>query len=116
MKQVVLVDGPQGIIHGNKGKRPWNKLDDTLIHRIVTLYETKYYGFNCLHFQDMLEQEDIYIRRESLRSIFHIHQFPQRKHRSKRRYARRERKPQSGLLIQQDTSFHDWFSTGIRMP
>jgi len=113
MKHAVLVDGPQGIIHGNKGRRPWNKLDETLINRIVTLYETKYYGFNCLHFQDMLEQEDIHIRRESLRSIFHTHQFPQRKHRSKRRYARRERKPQSGLLVQQDTSFHDWFSTGI---
>lgn len=113
IKHAVLVHGPQGIIHGNKGKRPWNKLNETLISRIVTLYETKYYGFNCLHFQDMLEQEDIHIRRESLRSIFHTHQFPQRKHRSKRRFERRERKPQSGLLVQQDTSFHDWFSTGI---
>lgn len=113
MKHAVLVDGPHGIVHGNKGKRPWNKLDDALIARIVTLYETKYYGFNCLHFQDMLEQENIHIQRESLRSIFHIHQFPKRKHRSKKRYERRQRKPQSGLLIQQDTSFHDWFSTGI---
>ena len=114
MKQKIQAQGVSGMVHGNTGKSPWNKRAPALVDRIVRLYEAKYYGFNCLHFRDMLmEHENIAITRESLRSLFHAHGFPQRKHRSPRRYERRDRKPQSGMLIQQDTSIHDWFGTGV---
>lgn len=114
MKQKVQTKGVAGMIHGNTGKLPWNKCAATLVDQIVALYGSKYYGFNCLHFRDMLlEYENISMTRESLRSLFLVHGFPRRKHRSPRRYERRDRKPQPGMLIQQDTSIHDWFGTGI---
>ena len=115
MKQNVLVSGITGLIHGNTGKTPWNKRPHDVIDQIVTLYETKYTGFNCLHFRDMLAQhERITITRESLRTIFIAHDLPRKKRHTKRRFERRERKPQAGMLIQQDTSIHDWFSCGTK--
>lgn len=113
MKQRVLISGIAGLTHGNRGKHPWNKLDTQTVDRIVSLYTTKYQGFNCLHFRDMLEEhEGIRVKRESLRLLFLAHDFPRKRRRPSRRFERRERKPQRGMLIQQDTSFHDWFSTG----
>jgi len=112
LKRKVMIGGPLALIHRNIQRTPWNRRDDKLTTRIVTLYETKYYGFNCLHFKDMLEDEGVRIGRESLREIFITHGFPRRKKRVTRRYQRRERKPQPGLLIQQDGSPHDWFGTG----
>ena len=74
MKQKVQGSGVIGLVHGNTGKSPWNKRATVAIDHIVTLYETKYTGFNCLHFQDMLERnEGIVIPREPLRRIFVTH-------------------------------------------
>lgn len=115
MKQKMVAFGVQGLVHGNTGKPPWNKRKENIVDQIVRLYETKYSGFNCLHFQDMLErQEGIVIPRESLRRIFLAHDLPRKKRHAKRRFERRERKPQAGMLIQQDTSIHDWFSQGTK--
>lgn len=111
MKQKVLISGITAFIHGNQGKTPWNKRDGQIVDRIVKTYKSKYVGFNCLHFRDMLAQhESITITRESLRTIFIAHDLPRKKRRPQRRFERRERKPQTGMLIQQDTSLHDWFS------
>lgn len=113
MKRKVLLSGVQGLVHGNAGRPPWNKLDAHLTERIISLYQTKYTGFNCLHFRDMLEEhEGIRVKRESLRLLFLAHDLPRKKRRPQRRFERRERKPQSGMLLQQDTSIHDWFGTG----
>lgn len=113
MKRRVIASGVTGLIHGNTGKRPWNKQRQPLVDDIVHLYATKYAGFNCLHFRDMLEEhEGIAVKREWLRLVFLAHDLPRKKRRSQRRFERRARKPQPGMLIQQDTSTHDWFGTG----
>jgi len=66
IKRRVRVYGVIGLVHGNRGKRPWNKLDTQMVTRIVSLYTTKYAGFNCLHFRDMLEEhEGIRVKRVS---------------------------------------------------
>lgn len=115
MKQKLLVFGVRSLIHGNAGKTPWNKRKKDVVDHIVTLYKTKYTGFNCLHFQDMLEQnEGVIIPREPLRRIFAAHDLPRKQRHTQRRFERRERKPQAGMLIQQDTSIHDWFSKGAK--
>lgn len=112
VKRKVRRGGVMSLIHGNAGRIPWNKRPNDIVDTIVRRYTTTYEGFNCLHFRDMLEErEDIVIPRESLRQIFVTHELPRKKRRPSRRFERRERKPQAGLLIQQDTSFHDWFST-----
>lgn len=114
LKRKVLLSGINGLVHGNTGKLPWNISDSRSIEQIVALYQTKYTGFNCLHFRDMLEDhEGITIPRESLRRIFLAYALPRKKRHAPRRFERRERKPQAGMLIQQDTSIHDWFSVGI---
>lgn len=115
IKRKVLTTGIAGLTHGNAGKTPWNKRKQITVDQIVTLYKTKYQGFNCLHFQDMLAvHESIIIAREPLRRIFIAHSLPRKKRRAQRRFERRERKPQVGMLIQQDTSIHDWFSIGTK--
>ena len=114
LKRNVRLGGITSLIHGNAGKPPWNKRSIAVVDAIVHTYKTTYEGFNCLHFRDMLiEREQIDIPRESLRRIFVAHDLPRKKRKSPRRFERRERKPQEGLLIQQDTSFHDWFGTGV---
>lgn len=114
LKQKVRLYGIEGLRNGNTGRTPWNKRETTFLNHVVTLYKTKYEGSNCLHFQDMLAMyENIIIPRESLRRIFLAYGLPRKKRRTPRRFERRERKPQQGMLIQQDTSFHDWFSTGV---
>lgn len=113
LKRKVLLSGINGLVHGNTGKPPWNTSDSRSVKKIVALYQTKYTGFNCLHFRDMLEDhEGITIPRESLRRIFLAHALPRKKRHAPRRFERRARKPQTGMLIQQDTSIHDWFSVG----
>lgn len=115
LKRKVRLGGITSLIHGNAGKPSWNKRPMDVVDTIVRHYKTTYEGFNCLHFRDMLEEkEHIAIPRESLRRIFVTHDLPRKKRRSLRRFERRERKPQAGLLVQQDTSIHDWFSVGQR--
>ena len=50
--------GKSGFIHGNRSRKPLNKLDDSISSDIVTLYKTKYYEFNFSHFRDFLEMEE----------------------------------------------------------
>lgn len=114
LKRKVRVGGITSLMHGNAGKPPWNKRPAAVVDTIVRSYRSTYEGFNCLHFRDMLEdREHVVIPRESLRRIFVAHDLPRKKRHTPRRFERRERKPQTGMLIQQDTSFHDWFSTGM---
>lgn len=114
LKRKVRLGGITSLIHGNAGRPSWNKRPMDIVDTIVHHYKTTYEGFNCLHFRDMLkEKEHIVIARESLRRIFVAHDLPRKKRRPSRRFEHRERKPHAGLLIQQDTSFHDWFSIGV---
>lgn len=114
LKKKVRLGGITSLIHGNAGKPSWNKRPASTVDAIIRIYKTRYEGFNCLHFRDMLqEREGIMISEEPLRRIFIAYDLPRKRRRTPRRFERRERKPQAGLLIQQDTSFHDWFGTGV---
>lgn len=114
LKKKVRLGGITSLIHGNAGKPSWNKRPALMVDTIVQIYKTRYEGFNCLHFRDMLEErEGMVIPEEPLRRIFIAYDLPRKRRRAPRRFQRRERKPQAGMLIQQDTSFHDWFGTGV---
>jgi hypothetical protein len=70
---------------------------------------------NTLHVRDKLKEEyGIVIGRETLRKLFKQLSLPLHKHKSPRRFNRRERKPMAGMLVQSDGSFHDWFETGTK--
>ena len=104
--------GLQGVVHGNKGRAPVNKTPDKVKEKVVKLLEGKYQGLNTLHFQEKLEEEGIQLGRESIRKIYIERGIARRKHKRRRRFSLRERMPQAGLMVQMDSSLHDWLSTG----
>lgn len=97
--------------HGNIGKKPVNRIDESLKQNIIELLKGRYFDFNVLHAREMLWEEfGIEVKRETLRKICHKIGIVKRakKRRSKvRRY--RDRSRQAGLLVQMDGSYHKWF-------
>jgi transposase len=104
-------EGPEGLVHGNRGRPAANRTGDTLRKQILALVEDRYGDFNDTHLTEILaEREEISIGRETLRSILRSagHR-PKRKRRPKRHHRRRERSATKGLMILWDGSFHRWF-------
>jgi len=106
LKKKVVASGIQGIL---RPKLPSNrKLPDSLKERIKSLYRKIYYDFNIRHFNDKLrENHRINLSYETVRTILisgRIHT-PKKK---KLIHRRRRRMPKSGLLIQMDSSEHNW--------
>jgi len=101
---------PTWVYHGNQGRRPSNALSARVKRRVVELAKGKYAGFNDSHLQEKLtEQEGLRLSRQSVRRILRAagRASPQRRRPRKYR-ARRERRPQRGMLLQVDASRHDW--------
>ncbi len=69
-----------------------------------------YAGLNHTHMTEMLsEREGIDLSRSTVRRVLLAGGLPSpRRRRSPRRYRRRERYPQKGMLLQVDGSRHDW--------
>lgn len=60
--------GEEGLLHGNKGRTPANKLDHD---QIFLIYLNEYLGFNISHFVDMLrENKNIIVSEATVRTIF----------------------------------------------
>ena len=74
------------------------------------LAEGPYAGFNHTHLTEMLaEREDIHLSRSTVRRVLLAGGLPSpRRRKAPRRYSRRERYPQEGMLLQIDGSRHDW--------
>jgi predicted outer membrane repeat protein len=51
-------DGAAALIHGNRGRRPVNRLDDERRARLLELAATTYAGFNATHLAEMLAEEE----------------------------------------------------------
>jgi len=100
--------GLQGIVkkYNNAGKNL--KLNDTLSRKIIKLHEDVYFDFNILHFKEKLQEDyNIILSYESIRQLL----LKNGKHISKKRkkiYRRRRRMPKAGLLVQMDSSQHQW--------
>jgi len=106
LKKKVAALGIQGIL---RPKMPSNrKLPDSLKERIKSLYRQTYYDFNIRHFNDKLrENHKINLSYETIRQTLisgRIHT-PKKK---KLVHRKRRRMPRSGLLIQMDSSEHNW--------
>lgn len=103
--------GIQFVVHGNVGKSPHNKIDDKLKQKVQKLIQEKYYDVNLQHLAELLsEQENIAIKRETLRRWAHdIHHVKRAKKRRTKARKKRERMISAGLLLQMDGSTHRWF-------
>ena len=102
--------GLESVIHGNRGRRPWNRSGDKVWKEILTLVRKRYLDINDLHLKEILEREhQIVVGRESLRLRLRGAGIgPKRKRRVRKSRCRRERKPAAGVMLQIDASAHDW--------
>ena len=103
-------EGAAAIAHGNRGRKPSTTTYPDTQHRVRELAEGRYAGFNHTHLTEMLaEREGIALSRSTVRRVLLADggRSPRRRRASKR-YSRRERYPQEGMLLQIDGSRHDW--------
>jgi transposase len=103
-------EGAAGVAHGNRGKRPYNKLDDAVRGKVTELAESKYVGLNTQHLTEILaEREGLSLSRSTVRRVLLSSGIRSpRKRRAPRHRSRRERRSQQGMLLQIDGSHHDW--------
>jgi hypothetical protein len=103
--------GVQGVLHGNRGKAPWNKTGSEKIEQVLVLARGRYQGLNDTHLTEKLkEKEKIVVSRATVRTILRQAGIAAvRKRGVKRHYKRRERKAQEGALLLWDGSPHHWF-------
>ena len=102
--------GVQGLLHGNRGKAPWNKTGSEKIKQVIELTRGRYQGLNDSHLTEKLrEKEKIALSRATVRTILRGAGIAAvRKRGVKRHYKRRERKAQEGALLLWDGSPHRW--------
>ena len=103
-------EGIAALAHGNRDRKPYNAIEDSLRQQVVSLASSKYTGFNHQHLTESLaEREDIFISRSSVRNILLGAGIRSpRKRRPPKHRSRRERYPKEGMLLQIDGSPHDW--------
>ena len=109
LKRKLREKGIEGIIHGNRGRASPRRIPDPVRDTIDYLYRGKYDGFNISHFTEMIEErEGIFISRETVRGIL----LQKGSYKKKKRYPKhrswREPMPKEGMMLQFDTSDHDW--------
>lgn len=87
------------------------KIPDSLLKQIAHLYQNTYYDFNIMHFKDMLvKNHHIKLSYETIRKTlikYQLHQPSKKKitHRLRRRMTK------AGMLLQMDSSQHQWLPT-----
>jgi len=106
LKKKVKELGFKGILRA--GRDAPNKIPDKLADKVSGLYRKYYRGFNILHFKDRLDEiHKIHLSYESIRKtlIQAKEHYPKKK---KKIHRQRRRMPKAGLLVQMDSSQHNW--------
>lgn len=105
-------EGAAGLVHGNRGRRPANRVADEVAHRVVELARTTYAGFNPVHLAECLAADPeapLDLSPRTVRRILAAAAVATpRTRRTSRGHARRERMPRAGMLLQADGSRHAW--------
>ena len=102
--------GAAAVAHGNRGRKPATTTCPRRQQRVMELAEGPYAGLNHTHLTEMLaEREDVHLSRSTVRRVLLAGGLRSpRRRRASKRYSRRERYPQEGMLLQIDGSRHDW--------
>lgn len=112
LRRQVREDGPQGVVHGNRGRASARRLADAVRARVVDLLlgEVK---LNDHHLADRLAAEGIEVSPASVRRVRRELKIPaKRRRRAPRHRRRRERQVRRGALVLIDGSPFPWFDAG----
>ena len=103
-------EGVAAVAHGNRGRKPSTTTCPSTQQRVMELAKGPYAGLNHTHLTEMLaEREDVALSRSTVRRVLLAGGVPSpHRRRAPKRYRRRERYPQEGMLLQIDGSRHDW--------
>jgi len=109
VRGAVAERGKAGVVHGNQGRAPSNRVGAKTRRRVETLFRSKYVGFNDQQFTEELVGEGIEMGKSTVRRILRDAKLPaSRQRRATKHRARRDRRPQAGLMILWDGSSHAW--------
>jgi transposase len=103
-------EGLAGLVHGNRGRTPWNKSGAARWARVLRLVQKRYTDVNDQHLCELLERNHaIQLHPEALRRRLRAAGLaPKRSRRPRKFRQRRERRAAAGMLLQVDASRHDW--------
>lgn len=103
--------GLDGLIKKYNNKNKNLKITELLEKKLLNWRKEIYPDFNILHFKDKLEEiHDVKLSYETLRQFLIKHDDHKVKKR-KKVYRRRRRMPKAGMLIQMDSSQHQWIES-----
>jgi len=102
-------EGVRAVIHGNRGRRPNNKIKEEVRQTILKYAKEEFLDYNDSHFTDELNELGITVSRSTVRRIRRENGYKSpRKHHQPKHRSRRKRVIQAGMLLQTDGSKHDW--------
>ncbi|GFP27970.1 ISNCY family transposase [Candidatus Hakubella thermalkaliphila] len=108
LKTRLLKRGFEALLRRTPPSPPNKRINDSLTKEILKLLQDFYYDFNILHFKDKLgENHDLQLSYESLRQILIKAGEPNPK-KKKKVHRQRRRMPKAGMLVQRDSSQHQW--------
>lgn len=111
LRRKVREQGPEGLVHGNRGKSSNRRISDEERKKIASLLHRRYYDFGPTLASEKLEKgHDIKRSRVTIRKIMIEQGLWEPKKRKKIKYrCQRARKDHFGEMIQFDGSYHPWF-------
>ena len=104
-------EGKSGLMSRRRGKPGNNRLPSEMRKQVVSLVRKHYKDFGPTLASEKLEQRhEVKISRESLRQLMiGAGLWAVKRHKQKRVFQMRDRRPRFGELVQIDGSPHDWF-------
>jgi transposase len=112
LKKRYSSDGMAACIHGNRGRPPSNKLDASIMEKLVGLAgpDGKYKDYNTCHLCEVLQRDyEIVIARATLDRLLVAGGLRKRKRPGEKVVRkRRKRRSSEGAMLQIDGSLHPW--------
>lgn len=108
LKDKIETEGFEGLLRKRSPSPPNKNITPELINEILKLRREIYYDFNIMHFKDKLEGDHkLPLSYESLRQIL-IQAGLHHPRKKKIIHRQRRRMPKAGMLVQMDSSQHQW--------
>ncbi len=108
--QRVRAEGDPGVCHRARGRKPNNRIPETVKDKAIELCRERYREFGpTLASEKLLEKNRLKVSVETLRTWLLEAGLPYRKRKKRPHRQWRERKSCRGAMVQLDGSHHDWF-------